>query len=348
MHLYVYEYGSKALVTTVAPSACRLNRPRFRNTRNSAVTADRTAFGRDCRRSPGRPDGGRARRLVVEYGNRPIDHSCCDFVGFRIRTTVTIRQQGPSPRELVTPTSIFDDDRSKMHRTLKLLNAHVRNLFELTDHTDTWTLRFAEHKIAYIPIPKAANSSIRYSLLPLAGLASDEISDIQRVTEFDKVRFSKLAQEITSDWYVFTVVRNPYSRFVSAFTNKIGERESIFRAFARMGISSRDSIQRFSKVVENYPRRLLNDHIMPQSMLLSRATKFDELRIFKVESLSKDWTSISQSIADRVGRPIPPLRNENASRGGRNWRSYLTPEIIDFVNRVYADDFAAFGYEMEV
>ena len=232
--------------------------------------------------------------------------------------------------------------------TYKRWRAHVRNFVARDDQSDTWVLRFAEHRIVYIPIPKAANSSIRRALLPLLDENQGDIQQIQRFDGFDKLRYSDAAPALTDDWLVFTVVRDPYSRFVSAYLDKIVSRPRLFPSFAAMGVSHGDSIETFARIVEKWPRLLLNDHIMPQTMLLSRAMSRPGLVVHRVEDLPTEWPQLSSLIAERSGRTIGPLTRSNARKAdGRHWREYLTPPVRQMINCVYAADFAAFGYDIE-
>lgn len=230
---------------------------------------------------------------------------------------------------------------------LRAIGLHIRNFVYRLDYSDTWTIRFCDHCVAYIPIPKAANSSIRYALLPLIGMQASDVEHIQAFAGYDKLRFSAAAASINEGWYVLTVVRNPYSRFVSAYLNKVRESRPVFRAFAAMGVTAGHSLESFASIVEGWPRPLLNDHLMPQSMLLSRALQLPQLKVYRVEELATDWEEVRAAISARTGLAIGPLGHANASAERENWRSHLTPRARRIINRIYADDFTTFGYPIE-
>jgi len=80
------------------------------------------------------------------------------------------------------------------------------------NYTEARCLVFPEFKIAYVPIPKCANSSIRAALLPLIGIQPESIQKIQEFRGFEERNFKRfLKKENLDNWYVFCVVRNPYS-----------------------------------------------------------------------------------------------------------------------------------------
>ncbi|MGV3491676.1 MAG: sulfotransferase family 2 domain-containing protein [Devosia sp.] len=226
----------------------------------------------------------------------------------------------------------------------KALRARVRNLVEQKDHTDTWALHFAGPRIVYIPVPKAANSSIRRALLPLVDVRDVDVPRIQAFEGFDKLRTSELSGIVNNDWFTFTVVRDPYSRFVSAYQNKITWRPKVLPAFAAMGATRDDSIETFARMVRRWPVKLLNDHIMPQSLLLSRAMQLPRLKVFHMEDLDREWATIRADISQRSGRAIAPLGRSNATTEGPHWTELLTPEVRALIDEIYAADFVAFGY----
>src|SRR5689334_5163974 len=83
--------------------------------------------------------------------------------------------------------------------------AHMRQWTPLRrDTAKPWVIVFPEQRVAYIPIPKAANSSIRAALLPLLGIEPSTVQGVQAFDGFQKVRYGQFAKMRRLDWFVFT------------------------------------------------------------------------------------------------------------------------------------------------
>jgi hypothetical protein len=135
--------------------------------------------------------------------------------------------------------------------------------------TDPWVLVFPEHNVAYIPIPKAANSSVRAALLPLIGQDPSTIRNVQKFGGFQRVRYSHFAKMRQHNWFVFTVVRNPYSRYASGYLDKVVTRKNaVLRPLRRMGLKKGDSFARYMLLLKAWPQAALNEHVAPQAILL--------------------------------------------------------------------------------
>lgn len=208
------------------------------------------------------------------------------------------------------------------------------------DQRSTKTLVFREYKIAYIPIPKSACSSIKYALLPLIGVKPDTVPLIHAFDGFETWRFDQIASEIDSQWFVFTVVRNPIDRAMSAWRDKLRSEEKITSIMKRQGMKVGDTFDRFIHIASLWPTKSLDEHILPQSMILFHAQGFP-VRTYRFEELDEAWMEISAEITRRSGIPIGPLSKKNAT-------DYFRPEIekrtLGRLKRLYAGDFERFGY----
>ncbi|MEW9837696.1 sulfotransferase family 2 domain-containing protein [Mesorhizobium sp. ZMM04-4] len=213
---------------------------------------------------------------------------------------------------------------------------------------DTWTLLFPQHRIAYVPIPKAANSSIRAELLRLIGEKPEMIGHVQQFDGFDKQQFLNCRHLLTPDWFVFTVVRNPYSRAASAYLDKVVSRELPFNALKSMGIRKSDSFERFLRMIRLWPTAALNDHVMPQARLLSHPLQLPNLRVFRVEALQADWPKIVEGIEKASGVRLQPLERRNRTAAETPWQSLINDRSASLIRRIYAGDFRQFSYPLDV
>lgn len=211
---------------------------------------------------------------------------------------------------------------------------------------DPLVLVFPHYRVAYIPIPKAANSSVKAALLPLIGLDPSGIDDIQAFRGFRKIPYSRFASMRTGDWYVFSVVRDPFSRYASAYLDKVVTREIVLRGFRRMGIRKGDSFQRFMSLQTEWPQKALNPHVIAQSTMLEDALR-DGLNVFKLEDLPGHWTSIADEIRSRSGIEIGTLEQRNRGKSKIPWQSLYDAETIALARHLGAADFAMFQYEAD-
>lgn len=203
---------------------------------------------------------------------------------------------------------------------------------------------FPEYQIAYFPVPKAANSSIKAALLPLLGIDPPNVDNIQAFRGFQKIPYSKFASMRTGDWYVFSVVRDPFSRYASAYLDKVVTRDPVLRGFRRMGIRKGDSFRRFMSLQTEWPQTALNPHVIAQSLLLKDAHR-DGLNVFKLEELSHNWPTIADAIRSQSGIEIGSLERRNKGKATVSWQSLYDDETIAAARQLGAGDFAMFGYD---
>lgn len=225
---------------------------------------------------------------------------------------------------------------------VRLGRAHLYHRLGLgADQRETKTLIFREHKIAYIPIPKAACSSIKYALLPLIGVDPDSVPLIHAFGGFDSARFDEIASEIDPDWFIFTVVRNPTDRVMSAWRDKLRSEEKITSLMKYHALRPGDSFDRFMRVISLWPSISLDEHVMPQSMLLHHARDFP-VRVYRFEDLDDAWNEISAEITRRSGIAIGPLQKRNATE---KRPPGIDNRTIRRLERLYREDFVQFGYD---
>lgn len=234
-------------------------------------------------------------------------------------------------------------------RDIETLVRAYRNQFFSWRRTsfDTWTLLFPRYKIAYVPMPKAANSSIRSELLRLIGEDPIAVTKIQAFAGFDKRMFSECSHLFTPDWFVFTVVRSPYSRAASAYLDKVVSRDPPLKALRAMGLRQGDSFERFLRTIHLWPTSALNDHVMPQARLLSRPLKLSNLQVYRLEDLETEWPKIVENIEARSGIRLGSLERRNRALISIPWQSLINGKTALLIQRIYADDFHLFSYALD-
>ncbi|MFV0244024.1 MAG: sulfotransferase family 2 domain-containing protein [Qingshengfaniella sp.] len=234
-------------------------------------------------------------------------------------------------------------DRWRHYTTLA--RARYRHHVLGKSETDPRVLLMDAARAVYVPVPKAANSSVKLALAPVLGVDPATITEVQKDPRLPMVRFSEIADRLTPDWFVFTVTRDPWTRSYSAWRDKVIRQEARLRALHAMGIQPGDDFETFLRVLSRWPRKMLNDHFIPQADLLEDPMAHGPVEIVKSEDLPKIWPQIADRIAaNGVPRPAPI---GVANQSGPRTRPDLSPAEQALIKALYADDFTTFGYSAE-
>lgn len=230
------------------------------------------------------------------------------------------------------------------------IQSHLRQFtpFRL-ENRDGWVLVFPEYKVAYIPIPKSANSSIRSALLPLIGMEAGSVEKIQAFQGFEKMRISRfIKNHYQTDWFVFTAVRNPYSRYVSAYLDKLVTRPEVLRPLRRMGLKKGDSFGKFMKMLSLWPANALNEHFCPQTNILFKLGPVQNMVTTMMEDLDGSWKDIQDRIETHCGIRPGSLQRRNSTKVSVDWREMYDAPTKLLADTMAASDFSSFGYEKKL
>ena len=196
----------------------------------------------------------------------------------------------------------------------------------------------------YFRIPKAANSTVMVNLLEgeLVGPSKNAKRAYARVSSLSKEEVSKL----TDRFFLFTVVRDPYSRVASAYLDKIVRGKRSAKVCEKLSsldggdISFTDFCRYLqSGGVDGDPHWYRQVDLIPCG--------YDRLHfIGHLESLNTDLKHILQEIGSK---PLEDNKSWDHHRTGAKSRlkELYTQECIDLVSSVYEEDFAAFGYSIK-
>ncbi len=186
-------------------------------------------------------------------------------------------------------------------------------------------------------IPKAANSTVVTNLARLKFGRDIDSPDAKKMFA-TPARLSSAEVDRFASLFKFTVVRNPYTRTLSAYLDKI-ERRAV-----REGRES--SFGDFLRKAKKHPRFLYgNAHWAPQSsLMLIPVSQFD--LVGKVESLDSDLAEIKRRIRPDLEQPTTSLKSNATGASGKLQR-YYDDELIATVQELYCDDFATFNYSTE-
>lgn len=183
------------------------------------------------------------------------------------------------------------------------------------------------HKWVYVHIPKTGGSSISHVLNKVDG--TESIATHGSIME---------VSDNISDYFKFTIVRNPFTRFLSEYFHQ--KRKKL----------TNQNFEYYIKTVE-----LKDLHLIPQSYYvntmmdtskkLTYIAKYEDY-INEVNSLFKK-ININENIPHLNRNPIydkhPSLKQE------KYYNSFYTePWMKDWIRERYRDDFTLFNYELDI
>jgi hypothetical protein len=206
-----------------------------------------------------------------------------------------------------------------------------------------------KNKILFIHIPKTAGKSVEHYFHKIRGLEEKNrvaLGLYRNTGETDLARGNShcslkmyedyyFGGEISSDFKIFTVIRDPYARFWS---------ELAYRRLpppSRFPISFRISARVLAFLArKKYPiLRDLNCHMIPQSDFIDGQSR-DRVEILRFENLAEDFAALKK----KWDLPDVPLPLTNASKKKKkNVRSMLVADR--FVEDFYARDLEMFSYK---
>ena len=229
--------------------------------------------------------------------------------------------------------------------------------------------------LAYTEIPKCAISTTKQYLHLIGTGAFREDIDINRsktgLLRWKYHRAQMLWRLARRKHRVFTCVRNPYGRLVSAFFDKVVNLQAdglIYgRPELRQGLESYgvvaggDPVETFRRFVvfardTIVHRRPLGPdmHWMPMAWLAAAPMRlglaYDD--VLRVESYEADFVRLLEDRFPETAGTWTPLRAFNEAPGAVVKRTLPVADYFDATSRLlteeaYAEDFAAFGYSTD-
>jgi len=176
--------------------------------------------------------------------------------------------------------------------------------------------RFFNHRagVQYIEMPKVASNSIQQALR----------HDVKPHRPRSKL--------------VFTFIRHPLARLVSAYVEKIqtGKVKYLVGATMAKDLPPSITLDAFIDFLLNfsshkkYGAEQINNHFCPQSWILEHEVDIDF--IGQLESIDEDWQIL-------VKRGLPFLSHKHPTEGIQHWSEMLTSDMEDRARHFYQDDF---------
>ena len=233
----------------------------------------------------------------------------------------------------------------RIKRVIKLL-VHAGKFFFAGKIEKTDYLVIEAAGVAYLVMPKAACTSIKRSMVFAAegeAVANNFAERRRAIAELMVRGKVKGADKM----YLFTYVRNPFARLVSAYINKFEDMEKIRRSgflydeYLGGYLKLSDSFEEFVRKIAKIPDRVCDRHFMSQSYLIDCLAPHKPQDIFKLEEIGESYPSLVK----RFGFSNLEFANSSAKYDYRDY--YKSKEILDIVLNRYREDVERFGYESE-
>ena len=207
---------------------------------------------------------------------------------------------------------------------------------------------FPRLNAVYIPVPKTAGSTVMSTLLAadgsphLAGITDHNSDEARRLMSAEnnlRVFWRSLNDP---DCFRFAFVRNPYTRAVSGYLDKIASaREPRFSKW--LGLPAGASLLDFLRRISEQEVDAMNRHWRPQSALISPKVNLNLLG--KFERFDDDFAKV----LDRLGLDHAPIEEKRAHQTSANSHlDLIGVEEKALIDRIYRDDFERFGYSKEL
>lgn len=216
---------------------------------------------------------------------------------------------------------------------------------------DEHFILFETIPLIYARVPKVANSSVKAALSKLLDLPPDEdcrtTADAtwRRGTHGQTRMVNALdARRRRSSHFIFSFVRNPFDRLVSAYNNKLVENDHLSPAMERMGLERHMPFERFLEVVANTADADLDVHLLPQSTILCVDGLPIPSFIGKLEAMDSHWRRLQRRM-HQAGLPAVgnlPRKNVRRTDVSDLPEYFNSRRRIDLAAHRYADDLALF------
>lgn len=212
---------------------------------------------------------------------------------------------------------------------------------------------FPELGIAFNRIKKSGNTTICLFLLDLTNkvagynveVSKDNINSLRDLPLSEVKKFA--------DYFSFVISRDPYARSLSAFVQQVGKRQQPRNQdIAGAGNDSPQGFLEFLRYLDSGGINYGNRHFWRQVDLLYQPKEMYSY-VGKLENLVADMreiltlNNINSSCAEELCAPHEKEQQQQLkiTSASKNLEVYYTEEAKSIVRRIYAADFATFGYD---
>ena len=204
--------------------------------------------------------------------------------------------------------------------------------------------------VVYLNNPKVGCSTVKFNLWrALVPDAAEEAMDVH------KIAGSPFTDDLASiNWIetsrIFTFVRNPFVRVVSAYLNKIAKRERphwlLFAQRYKVPVEQVLSFDAFVQLISDDAPEELDPHWRAQRINLMYPFVMPNV-IGRLENMDEE---LPQILAHFLGTPAEPTnrKSPHGTNASDSYQAYFrNPETLRRVLTLYYEDFLHFGYSLD-
>ena len=194
-------------------------------------------------------------------------------------------------------------------------------------------------------VPKSANSFVMQELFKFRSTEQEASAMVKKqYVKPSELRAGQL--DALDGLFKFTFIRDPYTRTLSAYLDKIFRRQKPIKSISRHRVPS---FAEFCRYLDNGGLHE-NIHWAPQtSILLLPVDKFDH--VGRIENMDVDLPHVLGKLRDLTGRTSPAdftaadtPAAPHTPQADAAIASHYDDETTDIVTRLFAEDFRQLGY----
>lgn len=225
-------------------------------------------------------------------------------------------------------------------------------LFRRIDLGPELAILLTPYNAVYIEIPKVACSSIKVALAALLDIELDGPLADPHQSKFPLATASLDSNSLFDGYFSFAFVRNPYSRLLSCYRDKVlfqargftnsTHRRGVADCFAHYPEIQPDmSFGEFVNVIASIPDDEADAHFRSQYQFICNHSGEIALDfIGRFESLESDLIDIREL----CNMPLFTLPRLQATGTGTNYRAHYTPTTRSLVETRFSKDIELLGY----
>lgn len=206
------------------------------------------------------------------------------------------------------------------------------------------------YNLIFIHIPKCAGTTIEKMI---GTCTSAEYYDLKSRLKSGQLKtpqhftYLELKNVLDVDWsnyHAFSIVRNPYTRFVSEYNY----RKDLFTKTKKPEHDPKDFVSFVGCLDMEVSQRtqLFDGHLETQSSFLKNEIGAIEssIQVFNFENLAPCWTMIEE----KTGVKYTPYFWFRKNNSNIPYQDFYTPELKSIVYNFYKEDFDNFNYNSEL
>jgi hypothetical protein len=206
--------------------------------------------------------------------------------------------------------------------------------------------KLPSHKIIFIATPKAGNSSILQAMINALPEKVGDEGELQLIqTKFREYAITKKeAFLLRDDHFIFSIVRNPWDRVVSHYSDKVVGGKALHSRLNQFeGFYHKMPFDEYLNVLDKSFGKLNDVHTLPQADNLFFRGSFLPNFVLRYERIAEDFALLKSVLATK-NLSISSLPHKNRSKRLGYKNMYLNKEQIDLVRKLYRRDIKMFGY----